>query len=833
MRGHERFEDIIKKVHGADPKLVNKLYRKILRECTGHSKKTEYQKLEENARGLNAYLPLSLPAPDPLRSQWWFTLESIVKIAEKILEFSIDEPVAFLGAPTVGHYYSHCEYSKTTILDVDSEVIQSLTLPDNASAVCYDVLEEVPRQLKGINRVVFLDPPWQPLEIGIFINRAFDLLSDNGYLFTILPPQYTRSSTVEERNSILKRMLDGGMQIISLETEYVEYRVPYFEGSVMKQIPASDIKPWRKGELLIAKYSSGCSFEYKAPLGVDKIMSFSRDLKRLRFFQFVDRETDSIDNFVEPIEEFGEQLSSRKIPLEKIAIWGTNKKAVNISDAKIAAKILGKWQNGNALKHTITLIKNEGVDKHVANSFVNRLNDYLGLWKDEVRNSKRRFPEEISKLNKESLGDFCAKPTDRFHKSKFIDDGFRISFQRDRDRILWSNSLKRLSNKSQVFPVESGDHLRRRLSHSIEVMQLASTIATSFGLDPYLTEAGALAHDIGHAPFGHAGESALDSIFYKITNEKFGFNHYEHGVDIVFWLEDVYTAPAAGGFGGLNLCPETIECIFKHTFDRNTQRKNFNSSKYKHEYYKDTLDDSACHLEGQAIRISDKISYLLSDIEDGIRMDIFKLEDLMKCVFFHHPPIDMLPPPTVSLLDQFISQRRSILKVVMEDVLLETDRRLSKYRNLEEIRTDEDYVVFYSKVLEQEIAEIWNILQAGLLHKDPRVKLSNMKTARIINDLFLVFTFFPELVSRSFTNSHDQLKSKHYGQYYEKEMGSEIGVPKRLLLNYHLEKIIDKETRSEGDNYIIRSWDVVRAKDYVASLSDTSAFSEYRKHLVI
>src|SRR5262249_44896464 len=162
-----------------------------------------------------------------------------------------------------------------------------------------------------------------------------------------------------------------------------------------------------------------------------------------------------------------------------------------------------------------------------------------------------------------ALTDLAAIPSRR--RYEYQDDQFRLEFQRDRDRILWSHGLKRLADKSQVFPVDRDDHLRRRLSHSIEVMQLSATIARAFGLDPDLTEAGALAHDIGHTPFGHAGEHALDSILNDIEPDLLGFNHYEHGADVVRWLEDVYWSPGIGGFPGLNLTPETVECIFKHT----------------------------------------------------------------------------------------------------------------------------------------------------------------------------------------------------------------------------------------------------------------------------
>src|SRR5262249_18499567 len=157
------------------------------------------------------------------------------------------------------------------------------------------------------------------------------------------------------------------------------------------------------------------------------------------------------------------------------------------------------------------------------------------------------------------------------------------------------------------------DHLRRRLSHSVEVMQLAATIARAFGLDPDLTEAGALAHDLGHTPFGHAGEHALNSLLDELEPALGGFNHYEHGGDVVRWLEDVYQSPGAGGFPGLNLTPETAECIFKHTYHRSGhpigQAELFAKSKHV------DLGDTFSHLEGQAVRIADKISYLISDLE--------------------------------------------------------------------------------------------------------------------------------------------------------------------------------------------------------------------------
>jgi dGTPase len=175
--------------------------------------------------------------------------------------------------------------------------------------------------------------------------------------------------------------------------------------------------------------------------------------------------------------------------------------------------------------------------------------------------------------------------------------------------------LRRLSNKTQLFPAEHDEDLRQRLTHSIEVYQLASTIGASFGLDGDLIEAGALAHDIGHTPFGHAGEHALNKLFNTVEAQLGGFNHYEHGVDVVRFLEGPYYASSATQFSGLNLSDEVLECIFKHTYCHTGE---FGSEDlWKWSKHQARIKKGYCHLEGQAVRAADKISYLVSDIEDG------------------------------------------------------------------------------------------------------------------------------------------------------------------------------------------------------------------------
>lgn len=167
----------------------------------------------------------------------------------------------------------------------------------------------------------------------------------------------------------------------------------------------------------------------------------------------------------------------------------------------------------------------------------------------------------------------------------------RTCFQRDRDRIIHSQSFRRLKHKTQVFLAPSGDHYRTRLTHTLEVSQIARTIARALMLNEDLTEAIALGHDLGHTPFGHAGERALNSLCPK------GFKHYEQSVRIVERIEK--------NGQGLNLTDEVKNGILCHT-----------------------RGDEAYTLEGQIIRIADKIAYINHDIDDAIRAGVMTEEDI-------------------------------------------------------------------------------------------------------------------------------------------------------------------------------------------------------------
>lgn len=177
----------------------------------------------------------------------------------------------------------------------------------------------------------------------------------------------------------------------------------------------------------------------------------------------------------------------------------------------------------------------------------------------------------------------------------------RTAFQRDRDRILHCKSFRRLKHKTQVFLSPTGDHYRTRLTHTLEVAQIARTIARALKLNEDLTEAMALGHDLGHTPFGHAGEAALNAIYPE------GFAHYEQSLRVVEMLEK--------NGRGLNLTYEVREGILKH-------------SKGRGQILPENTEELSSTLEGQVVRVADIIAYISHDLDDAIRGNVISLQDI-------------------------------------------------------------------------------------------------------------------------------------------------------------------------------------------------------------
>ena len=201
---------------------------------------------------------------------------------------------------------------------------------------------------------------------------------------------------------------------------------------------------------------------------------------------------------------------------------------------------------------------------------------------------------------------------------------YRTPFQRDRDRIIHSASFRRLKHKTQVFVNTEGDHYRTRITHSMEVAQIARSIAHYLNLNEDLAETLSLAHDLGHTPFGHAGEDSLN----ECMEEHGGFDHNLQTLRVVMFLENKYLK-----FSGLNLSIETLEGLLKHNGpvdDLDTVEKLIGIKKFKNMINFNTYPS----LEAQISSLSDDIAYNNHDIQDGINANLFKLEELVEINFF-------------------------------------------------------------------------------------------------------------------------------------------------------------------------------------------------------
>lgn len=198
-------------------------------------------------------------------------------------------------------------------------------------------------------------------------------------------------------------------------------------------------------------------------------------------------------------------------------------------------------------------------------------------------------------------------------------DPVRTAFQRDRDRILHSKAFRRLKHKTQVFIDPEEDHFRTRLTHTLEVSQIARTVARALRLNEDLTEAIALAHDLGHPPFGHAGEEALDAAYREYVPEA-GFRHYDQSLRVVEILErgtsETFLEQNSSLLPGLNLTWEVRDGIAHHSKGRKD--------------LSDTTAERAATLEGKAVRIADRVAYINHDIDDAIRAGVLHPQDLPK-----------------------------------------------------------------------------------------------------------------------------------------------------------------------------------------------------------
>jgi dGTPase len=254
----------------------------------------------------------------------------------------------------------------------------------------------------------------------------------------------------------------------------------------------------------------------------------------------------------------------------------------------------------------------------------------------------------------------------------------RTDFRRDCDRIIHSNAFRRLAHKTQVFVFHEGDHYRTRLTHTLEVQQIARSLARALGLDEDLSEALALAHDLGHPPFGHAGERALDRCLAGVG----GFDHNAQTLRVVTALERRYAA-----FDGLNLTWETLEGLVKHNGPLTTRdgqpvgryrERGVPQALLDYDHLQDLALWSFASAEAQVAALADDIAYDAHDIDDGLRADLFALDELKEVTFLREILLAVMREGGVAIEPARTGHEvvRRVITRLIEDVIGETRARI-------------------------------------------------------------------------------------------------------------------------------------------------------------
>jgi len=322
---------------------------------------------------------------------------------------------------------------------------------------------------------------------------------------------------------------------------------------------------------------------------------------------------------------------------------------------------------------------------------------------------------------------------------------FRSPFQRDRDRIIHSSAFRRLKHKTQVFVEHEGDYYRTRLTHSIEVAQVARTISGVLGLNTDLAEAIALAHDLGHTPFGHTGEDALGLLMEPFG----GFDHNAQALRIVTRLERHYA-----DFDGLNLTWESLEGIAKHNgpvTGPNADKKHEGPLPYALAEVNAAWDlelDTHASAEAQVAAIADDVAYSHHDLHDGLRSGLFTEDDLMELPVTGpaFEEVDRLYPGLEKMRRRHEALRRVFGRMV-EDVIAVAQNRLAAAQpgSVDDIRHLGTTVIRFSKPLYQELKAIRSFL-FHRMYRAPSVMAERARVTLFLNELFPLFMARPELL---------------------------------------------------------------------------------------
>ena len=334
---------------------------------------------------------------------------------------------------------------------------------------------------------------------------------------------------------------------------------------------------------------------------------------------------------------------------------------------------------------------------------------------------------------------------------KEVEDKSRSIFQRDRDRIIHSSAFRRLEHKTQVFVYHEGDHYRSRLTHSLEVSQISRSIARLLLLDEDLAETIALAHDLGHTPFGHAGEEALN----KSMEQFEGYDHNAQTLRIITFLEKKYY-----DFDGLNLSWETLEGIVKHNGPINLNNIPFAIK----DYTKNGMDleiNTWCGPEAQVAALSDDIAYFSHDFEDGIRANFFTIDQIINSFSI----LDEYKKDIKAKLEKTEKKRvvneirRLIISCMINDLVCATNLNINKYnlKSSQDVRMLKTPLIVFSDDMKFKMKEIRKFLTSRM-YKNSDINRMTSKAKRIVSDLFTIYSNEPDCLPEEWKKSFDQVE---------------------------------------------------------------------------
>jgi dGTPase len=326
----------------------------------------------------------------------------------------------------------------------------------------------------------------------------------------------------------------------------------------------------------------------------------------------------------------------------------------------------------------------------------------------------------------------------RFHPE--AESRTRNPFARDRDRIIHCTAFRRLKEKTQVFVAHEGDYYRTRLTHSLEVAQIGRSLARALGVDDDLAETVALAHDLGHPPFAHAGEEELQ----KMMEPYGGFDHNVQTFRVVTKLEERYPA-----FDGLNLTWETLEGVVKHNgpvTDKLEEPAWLAIAEYAKDY--DLRLSTYASAEAQVAAISDDIAYNNHDVDDGLQAGLFSIADLMEVPLIG-PALAETRADLPDIDDRMLRLEavRRMIGAMVDDVLAETRRRAREdgVETAEDVRLMKRSLVAFSDGMFEDLARLRMFLYERM-YRHYRVNRSRSQARRILADLFHLYMSEPEVL---------------------------------------------------------------------------------------